>query len=217
MKTHLELTAVAVLLGGYFIWNLGMYMIALGRANKWRQRAKLSAALQPQIRQELVAFLSGSDNSATIKAFIAKSRRDVADALYSFQSTVRGGARDRLCELTIEHALIHDWCTDARSKDPMRRRTAFARLAFVCTYEPCRRVAGEIFERALNDADSEVRLFAWRTLVQSGTPEEIERLFESALSQSLLVAENLRHAAHHPHRLVGPHKSIQPYRQMRLV
>jgi hypothetical protein len=187
MNTHLELLAVAVLLSGYFVWNLGMFAVAMMRSKKWRNRARLSAELQPQIRQELVSYLAGSENSPAIKAFADRSRRDVADAILSFQGTVGGGALDRLCELTIEHSLIHDWCEDARSKDPSRRRTAFERLAFVCAFEPCRRVAGDLLEKALNDPDGEVRFYAWRSLVQSGNIEEIETLFEAALSQNLLI------------------------------
>ncbi len=187
MNTHLELEVVAVLLGGYFVWNLGMFAVLLKRSMKWRERARISAELQPQIRQELVAYLAGSENGAVIKAFVDKSRRDVDEALLTFQGTVGGGARDRLCELSIQHALIYEWCTDARSKDPTRRRTAFARLAFVCAYEPCRRLAGDILQEALNDPDGEVRFYAWRSLVQSGSIEEIEKLFEAALSQSLLI------------------------------
>jgi HEAT repeat protein len=185
--THLELTVTAALLGGFAVWTCGMFAIALMRAFKWRKQARLSAELQPAIRQELVAYLSGADDQTKLKEFCRKSRRDVADALISFQGTVGGGARDRLCEFSIEQTLIHDWCSDARTKDPIRRRPAFARLAFVCAYEPCRRVAGDLLERALNDADPEVRFYAWRSLVQSGSIEEIEKLFDAALSQSLLI------------------------------
>jgi hypothetical protein len=185
--THLELTVVAVLLGGFAIWNFGMFGVTLLRSLKWRKQAELSAALQPEIRQELVAYLSGNDDPAKLKEFARRSRRDVADALMSFQGTVGGGARDSLCELSIELNLIHDWCAEARSKDPLRRRAAFARLAFVSAYEPCRRVAGDLMEKALNDADPEVRFFAWRSLVQSGSIEEVEKLFNAALSQALLI------------------------------
>jgi hypothetical protein len=184
---RLELTVVAVLLGWWAIWNCGMFAVALMRALKWSKQAQLSAALQPQIRQEIVVYLSGSDDVTKLKEFCRQSRRDVAEALMSFRATVGGSARDRLCEFTIEQALIHDWCTEAKSKDPILRRPAFARLAFVCAYEPCRRVAGDLLERALNDADPEVRFYAWRSLVQSGTIPEIEELFDAALSQSLLI------------------------------
>jgi hypothetical protein len=184
---HLELTVVAVLLSGFAVWNFGMFAIALLRGLKWRQQARLSAQLQPEIRQELVAYLSGADDLTKLREFCRQSRRDVTDALMTFQGTVRGGARDRLCEFTIEQGLLHDWCDDARSKDPIRRRPAFARLSFVCAYEPCRRVAGDLLGKALNDADPEVRFFAWRSLMQSGTIKEIEQLFDSALAQSLLI------------------------------
>jgi hypothetical protein len=185
--THLELTAVGVLLGVFAVWNLGMFAITLLRSIKWRKQALLSAELQPLIRQELIAYLAGSNDLTKLKEITQKSRRDVADGLMNFQSTVGGGARDRLCQFAIEQALIHDWCAEARSKEPILRRPAFARLAFVCSYEPCRRIAGDLLENALNDRDPEVKFYAWRALVQSGTIEEIEQLFEQALSQTLLI------------------------------
>ena len=184
---RLELTVVAILLGWWAVWNCGMFAITLLRALRWRKQARLSAALQPLIHQEIAVYLSGADDLTKLKEFCRKSRRDVADALMSFRKTVGGSARDRLCEFTIEQTLIHDWCADAKSKDPILRRPAFARLAFVCAYEPCRRVAGDFLEKALNDADPEVRFYAWRSLVQSGTIPEIEELFHAALSQSLLI------------------------------
>lgn len=185
--TQLEFTIAAVLLGAYAVWNLGMFVVTLLRSLKWRKQAVISAELLPQIRVELAAYLAGSENSDVLKEFSRKSRLDVAEALMSFQGTVGGGARDRLCEFSIEQTLIHDWCDDARSKDPVTRRPAFARLAFVCAYEPCRRLAGDLLKDALEDQDTEVRFYAWRALVQSGSTKEIEDLFEAALSQSLLI------------------------------
>ena len=119
--------------------------------------------------------------------------------MMSFNGTVAGGALDRLCEIAIELALVQDWCVEARAKDPIHRRPAFARLAFVCAYEPCRRLAGDLLMGALNDADPEVRFCAWRSLAQAGSITEIERLFGAALSQPLLIrillTEELRRCA----------------------
>jgi HEAT repeat protein len=112
---------------------------------------------------------------------------------------VGGSARDRLCDLALELALVHDWCQDAASKDQWTRRRAYARLSFVCAYEPCRRVAGDLLQQALQDADPEVRLSAARALVQSGTIDELGQVFRLAVSQSLLIrillSEDLRRHA----------------------
>jgi len=163
------------------------FLVTMTRAKRARARAKLSIELQPQIREELANFLAGANNLSTIQDFVKRSRGDVADAMLSFQATVRGGARDRICQLSIDLSLIDEWCEDTRRKDIARRRTAFERLAFVCAYEPCRRIGGGLLETALNDTDAEVRFHAWRWLVKSGTINDIEKMFEAALSQSLLV------------------------------
>jgi hypothetical protein len=183
----LELTVVAALLGGFAVWTGGMFAIILLRAFKRQHELRLSAELQPQMREELVASLAGSADQTKLKELCLRSRRDVSEALMSFQGTVAGGALDRLCEISMELGLIRDWCADARSTRSVRRRTAFARLSFVCAYEPCRRMAGDLLEAALDDPDPEVRFCSWRSLARSGTIPEIEKLFSAALSQPLLI------------------------------
>jgi len=154
----------------------------------------------PQIRDALVDYLSGSNDETRIRAFVQSYRRDVGDAILDFHGTVGGSARDRLCDLALEFSLVHDWCEDAHSKEQAVRRQAYVRLSFVCGYEPCRRVAGDLLLLALKDADSEVRLAAARALAQSGAIEELGEVFRLAVSQSMLIrillAEDLRrHAA----------------------
>jgi len=183
----LELTVVAALLAGFAIWDCGMYALILRRSLRRRDEMRLSAELQPQIREELVACLAGSGDRPKLQELCRRSRRDVSDALMSFRGTVAGGALDRLCEVALEMGLIKDWCEEARSKDAIHRRPAFAHLAFVCAFEPCRRQAGDLLESALADDDPEVCFCAWRALAQSGTIPEIERLFRAALSQPLLI------------------------------
>jgi hypothetical protein len=184
---HLELMVVAALLGGFAVWNCGMFGVTLVRAGRRQKEIRLSEELQPQIREELVACLSGSEDRPRLKELCHRSRRDVSEALMSFRGTVAGGALDRLCEISIELGLIQDWCAEARMKSAIHRRPAFARLSFVFAYEPSRRLAGDLLRTALDDADPEVRFYAWRALAQSGTIAEIERLFGAALSQPLLI------------------------------
>jgi HEAT repeat protein len=197
--TRVELSAFAVILCAYALWVAGMYAVAMVRSLSWRKRDQLSQELLPEIREALVDYLAGSDDLTKIRQFVKQSRRDVADALLGFQATVGGGARDRLCELALEQALVHDWCQDAHAKDVTRRRAAFERLSFVCAYEPCRRVAGETLSHALEDEDSEVRFSAAVAMLQSGGPGEIERVFELALTQNplvrILLTEELRRYA----------------------
>jgi HEAT repeat protein len=187
MTPHAELVAVACLLGGYAVWNLGMFIITWIRSIKWHQREKVSRQIQPKIHQELIEYVAGREADPALRELSRMYPRDFADTLLQFQGAVSGAALERLCDLTIEYALIHTWCEEARSRDAVKRRTAFARLAFVCVYEPCRRVAGDLLAHALSDKDNEVRFHAWRWLAQRGNIKEIEQLFDLALDQPLLI------------------------------
>jgi HEAT repeat protein len=176
-----------------------MFCLALSRGLAWRKQALASAANRPGIQQALLIYLAGSNEQSEIRRFMRISRWDVADGILAFQGAVGGGARDRLCELALDLSLVQYWCQDAHSPDPVFRRKAFARLAFVCTNEPCRRVAGDLLVEALEDPDAEVRLSAARALVQSGGADEIATVFDLAVSQSLLIrillSEELRRYA----------------------
>ena len=192
----LEFTVFAVILGAYALWVFGMYIAALKRGLSWRKRDQISKTLQPQIREALVDYMAGSDDITKIRQFLKESRSDVGTAVLAFQSTVGGAARDRLCELALEQALVHDWCEDGHSRDVVRRRTAFARLAFVSANEPCRRVSGEMLSQALNDEDSEVRFSAALAVLQAGAPRDVDAVFDLAVSHNrlvrILLAEELR-------------------------
>jgi len=196
---RVELYVVAVLLCGYAFWLVGTFAAALARGARLRKQERLTAEVQPRIREALINFLAGADNRQPIREFIALDRPAVGAAMLSFQTTVSGGARDRLCELALDESLVHEWCLEARSSDAVRRRAAFLRLGFVSTYEPCRRVVGDLLLHALSDSDAEVRLEACRALVQAGEREEVESVFEAAVSNNLLIrillTEDLRRHA----------------------
>ncbi|MGA2194175.1 MAG: HEAT repeat domain-containing protein [Bryobacteraceae bacterium] len=197
--TRIELSVAALLLGGYALFFGVLLGVLARRASRMRRQAATAEALVPEIRDALVDYLAGSNDQTRIREFVRTNRLDVGDAVLSFQGTVGGTARDRLCDLALELALVHDWGQDTRSKEPAVRRAAYARLAFVCVYEPCQRVVGDLVTRALEDADPEVRLPAARALVQSGNITEIGRVFELAASQNLLIrillTEDLRRYA----------------------
>jgi HEAT repeat protein len=184
---HTELSLVTVALCGFGLWIFGMFVVSLVRSLSWHRQDRVTQVLLPQIREALVDYLAGSDNQTRLREFVRTSRADVGAAIMSFEGTVAGSARDRLCELALDLALVHDWCHDAHAKNAAQRRTCFARLSFVCSYEPCRRVAGDLLLRALDDPDDEVKLSASRALVQSGGIEEVERVFEHAVSANLVV------------------------------
>lgn len=194
-----ELSLVTAFLGFFGLWTVGMFVVCLIRSASWDKQNRMTAALLPQIREALVDYLAGSDNRSRLREFVRISRGDVGAAVMSFQGTVSGSARDLLCELALELALVHDWCQDAHSRNVMQRRMGFSRLSFVCSFEPCRRVAGDILLHALDDSDREVQLSASRALAQSGGIGEVERVFQHAVSgdpmNRILLTQELRHHA----------------------
>jgi HEAT repeat protein len=196
---RLELSVAACLLGLYALLLVAMFAILRSRASRKRRSGTEAHDYTPQIRDALVDYLSGSNDETKIREFARHRRAEFVKSLLEFHGTVGGSARDRLCDLALELTLVHDWTHDADSKDRAIRRQAYARLAFVCAYEPCRRLAGDLLQQALNDSDPEVRLSAARALVQSGTVEELGQVFRLALAQNLLIrillAEDLRRHA----------------------
>jgi HEAT repeat protein len=196
---RVELSVAACLLGVYALFLIAMFAVLWSKASGRRQHAVTTQGQTPQIRDALVDYLSGSNDQTRIREFLRANRGEMVDTLLQFHGTVGGSARDRLCDLALEMALVHDWCRDAGSKDRLVRRKAYARLSFVCAYEPCRRVAGDLLLRALQDSDREVRLSAARALVQSGSIADLGKVFRLAVSQSLLnrillAADLRRHA-----------------------
>ena len=194
--TRIEVSVAALLLGAYALFLSAMFLGLWIRASGRHRRAVTTQDQTPQIRDALVVYLAGSNDETLIREFVHTNRGAVADAILDFHGTVGGSARDRLCDLALELALVHDWCQDACSKDQPVRRQAYTRLSFVCAYEPCRRIAGDLLKQALKDADPEVRLPAARALVQSGGIEDLGQVFRLAVSQSLLtrvlLSEDLR-------------------------
>jgi HEAT repeat protein len=198
--TSIEFSVVGILLGLYGLLVFAFFLAAVGRGFIWRRRARMSAALLPEIREALVDHLAGSNDLERILGLMRKSRSNVSDVILGFQGTVGGNALNRLCQLALKLGLVQDWVQDARSRDRVRRRIAFERLAFVAAYEPCRRVTGDLLAESIEDPDPEVWLWASRAVIQFGSGERIEEVFQLAVSQSLLIRILLtealrRHAA----------------------
>jgi hypothetical protein len=197
--TRIAFSAGAFLVGSYALLLTSLFAAALWRGLAWRRRKKAADAVRPAMSEALVLYLAGSNETAALRSFASTHRRDLTEAVVAFQNTVGGETRDRLCNLALDLGLVNDWCEETRSRDPIRRRTAFARLAFACAYEPCHRVAGDLLALGLRDEDREVRLAACRALLQAGEMPNVEKVFEFAVSHSLLVrillAEDLRRYA----------------------
>jgi HEAT repeat protein len=195
----LAFVAVAALVGACGACTLALFTAAMIRAFRSRRGDRAAEAALPRIQDALVLFLAGGNDVAALGGFAKSQRPELTEAILGFRNTVSGATRDRLCDLALDLGLVRDWCEGTSSRDPIRRRAAFARLSFACANESCRRVAGELLARGLEDTDREVRLAAARALIQTGARAELERVFEFAISQPLLVrillADHLRRHA----------------------
>jgi HEAT repeat protein len=193
------LYAALALVGAYFVFLLVLLLVVMSRARAWRARKAAAAAIRPELQTALVEFLAGGTDDSLVRRYILTQPADIAEAILLFQSTVGGSALARLCGLALDLGLVHKWCEEGRSSDVIRRRTAFANLAFACVYEPCRRVAGDLVLEALKDGDEEVRLSACRGVLLAGREDMIEQLFGLALQPDLLtrivLTEDLRRHA----------------------
>jgi hypothetical protein len=194
-----EFSAVAVLLGCYAFLMFALFCAAAARGAVWRRRAAASAALLPRIRDALISYISGSEDLSRLQDFARDHRGEFGRSLLGFQGTVTGSALERLCAITLRFSLLPQWIEDARSRDPIRRRSGFAQLAFVWVHEPCRPMIGGLLLDAVSDEDPEVRVAAARALLLSGSAEEVEMVFQMVLQQNVLVrallAEDLRRQA----------------------
>jgi HEAT repeat protein len=198
--TEAALRIAALLMGVYAIVILALFGAALIRGLRWKEKTRLTAELLPQIRTSLVDYLAGNDDLAPLRRFLKLSRSDVLTAILSFQNAVSGSARDRLCGLALDLELLDEWRREIRSRDVARRRAAFAVIAFVYAFEPCRRAVGDLLADSLEDRDWEVRVCCAQALARFGSPAEVVAIFRIATSESLLtrilLAEPLR-----PHAL----------------
>ncbi len=191
--------ATAALLGACILVLLVLLLVAMRRTGSLRTRRAASAEVRPALQAALVEFLAGGTDDSLLRRNIRTHPADIAASILLFQTTVGGSARDRLCALALDLGLVRQWCAESASRVVVRRRGAFANLAFAFAYEPCRRVAGDLLVESLNDADEEVRLSACRGLVLAGGEAEIEDLFELAIRPNLLtrivLTEDLRNYA----------------------
>jgi hypothetical protein len=179
--------------GALLLFLLGR---ALAKGAAFRRRAFISQNARPIIRDALIEYLAGSNNLNDLRKLCKAHRRDLVDGVLEVHTAVSGGPRERLWELCLELALVQDWCADTRSKDRTLRCLAFERLALASWFEPCRRLAGDLQLRGIDDPDVEVRFAAARGLAFSAVPEEVQRVFELAVSQNslgrVLLTEVLR-------------------------
>lgn len=190
------LRAIVFLMGGYAAIIIILFELWLLRGKRRLREAEAAARMEPLISRALVAHLAGANELERLREFQKNSPRQLCEAILAYQDSVAGSARDRLCELTLQLGVIHEWREEIRTRDKQRLRQAYAALAFVSAYEPCRRVTDVILAQALDHTDRDVRLLAAQSLAEFGDRETVRRIFEMAIRETplgrILLAESLR-------------------------
>ncbi len=184
--TPYALRVALQLLGGYTVVIVALFLAALIRGWSWKRNRDRSARLHPQIQTALIDYAAGSDDLTRLRELTAESRDDVSKGILDLQAALSGAARDRVCGLALDLSLVHNWREMIRARDPVKRRGAYSALALLCASEPVRRVAVEYIEKALDDPEHDVRLYAAQSIGQFGDLEQVERVFHIALEENLL-------------------------------
>lgn len=187
MTTRIELSILAVLLSCYSLWLLAMFGAAMVRTRRRAAQRTSMAAAQSEIHTALIHYLAGNNDLSPFRRAVETSRGPIECELLGLQHTAGGSALERLCDLALQLGLVRDWCEETRSRDQRKRRIAFASIAFVNVYEPCRRRIADIPATALDDRDAQVRLSAGIALARSGEPDDCRRAFEWMLTHGLLA------------------------------
>jgi hypothetical protein len=193
---RIELSVAGCLLALYALFLVAMFVVLRSRASRRRKAGVGARIFTPQIRDALVDYLSGSNDQTKIREFAKYHRNEFVDALLEFHGTVGGSARDRLCDLALELALVHDWCQDACFQGPAGSPSgvhpSFFRVRLRAVPPNRRRSV----EASAQGRRSRSPAPAARALVQSGGIEELGQVFRLAVSQSLLtrvlLSEDLR-------------------------
>jgi HEAT repeat protein len=185
--TWAALKLAAALVGCSEAVVLAALDIALLRSIRRRRGAQAAEAILPEMRSVLVDHLAGADKREELRGLLDRDSAALTEAIFSFRGAVAGVARERLCELSQDLGLVHEWCGQARSRLTAERRQAHDRLAFVSAYEPCRRIIGDIQLAAIEDPDGDVRISAARGLIQAGEADVLDRVFEFAVSANVLT------------------------------
>ena len=172
------LYAMVALLGACILFLLVLLLVAMRRTGRSPRRAA-SAGVRPALQAALVEFLAGGtdDSFSAVTSAPTPPISPTPSCCFKPRWAAAPATASALWRWTSGWSAAG--APRARRHDVVRRRSAFANLAFAFAYEPCRRVAGDLLVEALNDSDEEVRLSACRGLVLAGDEARSSDLFAS--------------------------------------
>lgn len=142
----------------------------------------------PMVRARLIDWLTDVDpgDVAGIRGEVDELARRLPDAVercaVELLASISGTELERLGRFLEEAGVVDRWCRGYRTRDAERRRVVVSWLA---------RLPGErgndVLRKALHDSEPSVRIEAARGLLEGERIADIERIFQLALEESLLV------------------------------
>lgn len=142
----------------------------------------------PRVRARLVDWLTDVDQGdvSGARGEIDDLARRLPDAVercaVELLASISGTELERLGRFLDEAGVVGRWCRGYRTRDAERRRVVVSWLA---------RLPGErgndVLREALHDSEPSVRIEAARGLLEGERIADIERIFQLALHESLLV------------------------------
>ena len=150
--------------------------------------------LFPVIREKLAEYTLGQQRLSGLRHLHHSYPTEFESCLIDFLPTISGEGSKRLSQLACDLGLVTKWEKQARSKSVSRRQEAIMRL--------CQLTSSTVrmaLVQALYDSELDIRIEACRALIRLSQPEEINRIFNYAITQppivcSVLVEELRPHA-----------------------
>jgi HEAT repeats len=143
-------------------------------------------ALEPKLQMRFSEHANGTDQTAPLRSYLAKSAPIVEHSLIQFLPCVKGQGRDNLGNLATELGFVAKWNHECSSRIAETRRAGVVAL----TLMPLS-IGRPSLRAALHDPDPEIQVLAARALVQSGDQEEIQEIFIHSLDKTLRVRASL--------------------------
>jgi hypothetical protein len=144
--------------------------------------------IRPDIINALSVYLGGNHDTDSLRVLAKDHPDQVRDTILQYQ-TIVAGQREELCELAIALGYVQNWWWEAQSRDLAERRKAFSYIAALSYCEPVRRIVIDVVAKAFQDPDEQIRLDAGHTLLASGDPAEVRRVFHALLADGALMRD----------------------------
>jgi len=174
--------------------TMALYLVA--QRSYTRFHKNICDQLRPALQEHISALaFSGQTWPAPVPRHGA-ARQVLEDCLSLSLAGLRDSGRDRVAQFAWDQGFAKHWQHAFSSRSPLERKHAIALLGAVARPE-----THTILRRALTDPDPAIRTEAARALLAAADPQTTDQIFQTVLSEPLLVrvlltADLKRHARH---------------------